>query len=118
MTRACYNNSNSTIMINTDALDCSSEEILRSILHECYHCAQHQYVEIYNSLDVSDKDNFFMFDAARYADEIAHYTDGTENYPKYYSQRLEADARAYGITGTSNIFSRINEYLDREAQKG
>ncbi len=115
-TWAYYSDNDGRIVVNERILDRPSEDVLKSVLHECYHCAQHQYVEIYKSLDGSDQENFFMMEAATYADEIENYADGTKDYHEYYSQRLEADARAYGITSTTVIFSRIEEYLKAQEQ--
>lgn len=112
-TLAYYNHDEGTIYIDIAHMDDSSEEVLRSLLHEAFHCAQNQYSEIYRSLDVSDQNSYFMLDAALYTNEIENYVEGSKNFHAYYSQRLEADARAYGITSTSMIFNRIDEYLDK-----
>lgn len=106
-----YNHDDSTIYIDIyHLLNGSSEECLDTILHECFHCAQHEYADIYRSLDISDRKSYFMLDAARYAEEISNYVNGSKNYHEYYSQSLEADARAYAITASSIIFNRIDEH--------
>lgn len=110
---AYYNDKESTIFIDMRHLDnSSSEEVLRSLTHECMHVAQHQLKDIYDALDSSDQNSYFMMEAARYEKEINNYKGGNDDYLLYYSQRLESMARAYGITATNIIFSRIAEYLE------
>ena len=113
-----YNHEDGTICIDIEHLDDPSQKVLESVLHECYHVAQSMYADIYRSLGGSDQRNYFMTDAAMYADEIDNYIGGERNYHIYYSQRLEADARAYSISASSIYFSRLEEYSkDKDSQK-
>lgn len=109
---AYYNHGDGSIYIDRAHLDDTSEEVLSYILHECYHCSQNQFSDIYRGLDVSDQNSYFMLEAAKYAAEIDNYVDAKEDLHGYYSQRLESDARAHSITSTKIIMDRIEEYVE------
>lgn len=107
-----YSPDNNAIYLDTDhILNGSSREVLESCLHECFHVAQGQYADLYNSLDEEDKNMYFLMDAKELAEEFDSYVDGKSNYSHYYSQTCESSARSYGKASAQVIFDRINEYL-------
>ena len=84
-----YNPKSSTIYIDMEhLLQSGSEECLQSILHECFHVSQYQYTEIYKSLSEVDRNSYFFRDAAIYVEEFDNYANGTDNFIRYYSQKV------------------------------
>ena len=111
-TRGYYSSINNAIYLDKNhILNDSSRDVLESCLHECFHVAQDQYVDLYNSLDEEYKNMYFLMDAKQLAKEFDSYVDGKSNYTRYYSQECERSARAYGKASAQAIFDRIDEYL-------
>lgn len=107
-----YSPDNNAIYLDTGhILNDSSEEVLESLLHECFHVAQGQYADLYNSLDDEYKNMYFLIDAKEFAEEFDSYVNGKSNFSHYYSQSCESSARSYAKASTQVIFDRINEYL-------
>jgi len=91
-----YSYQNNAIYIDTDhILNDSSQKVMESVLHECFHVAQMQYSELYNSLGDENKNSYFLLDAKELSEEFASYVDSKDNPYKYYSQTVESSARAY-----------------------
>ena len=113
-TIACYVAGEKRIYISGEFLNSlTAAEVLSSILHECMHVAQLQYGDIYEKLSVSNKNSYYMIDAKNYVLERKNYIDGNEDFEGYYSQRLEAEARAYGITQAHLYLKKIDEYKNQ-----
>lgn len=65
-----YSPDNNAIYLDTNhILNGSSREVLESCLHECFHVAQGQYADLYNSLDEEDKNMYFLMDAKELAED-------------------------------------------------
>lgn len=69
-------------------------ETIDTIIHECRHCYQIEYIKDYNIQDEL-KEYFFK--------GFEEYVNGEDNYLDYYFNPIEVDAREY----TSNL---LNEY--------
>ena len=107
-----YSSDNNAIYLDTDhILNDSSREVLESCLHECFHVAQGQYADLYNSLDEEYKNMYFLMDAKELAEEFDSYVNGKSNYSHYYSQTCESTARSYAKASAQVIYDRIDEYL-------
>ena len=67
-TRGYYSSANNAIYIDKNhILNDSSRDVLESCLHECFHVAQDQYLDLYNSLDEEYKNMYFLMDAKQLA---------------------------------------------------
>lgn len=109
-----YSDSSKTIQIDVDHLsNDSSMSVTNTICHEVFHSAQHEYKNIWDNLDPSEKGLYFFMDVAEFADEFDNYIDGNENYYGYKNQAIEESARRYGLTSSQQIFERIDEYLEK-----
>lgn len=109
-----YSPDNNAIYLDTNhILYDSSREVLESCLHECFHVAQGQYADLYNSLDEEYKNMYFLMDAKKFAEEFDSYADAKSNYSRYYSQSCECSARSYAKANAQVIFDRIAEYLEK-----
>lgn len=69
-------------------------ETIDTIIHECRHCYQIEYIKDYNIQDEL-KEYFFK--------GFEEYVNGEDNYLDYYFNPIEVDAREYA----SNL---LNEY--------
>lgn len=114
-----YNNSASTIQISIDLLEVGDPyETLDTVCHEMFHAAQHRYVEIYEGLDDSSKNSYFLYNASVYVDEFKNYKSGrkTDDIYEYYGQMCERDARSYAAMSVADYYQKISEYLDQNKQ--
>lgn len=119
-----YNDSASSIQISVDLLESGDPyETLDTICHETFHAAQHRYVEIYEELDDSAKDSYFLSNASVYAEEFKNYKSGRKSsdvseFIEYYGQWCEHDARSYAQDAVDDYYKRITEYLEKRKESG
>ena len=112
--RGYYDPSNNDIHINLALLkNEDSEEILKTLLHECFHVSQRQIVDIYKNLNQKDQNSYFFRNtAAVYAKELENYNSGlneTGDFDEYESQKLEEDARLYASFESFRILTLLDE---------
>ncbi len=111
---AFYSPSEHTISININTLeDCSAEEVLHSVAHECYHAYQYQQVELYNIIPEEYKDLSLFDNAKKYNYEFNNYIDATEDYDGYDSQLVEVSADKYGESAVEEYYTRLQEYENK-----
>lgn len=114
-TVATYENTAKRITIDIGHLeDDSSEEVLNSVAHECYHAYQYALVDLY--LDSSEEyRSLQIFNTTReYLNEYSGYTDGgntKQEFMEYYLQEVEITARAYADDAVDEYFARIDDFL-------
>lgn len=112
-TLACYSDVSHTIYINLEHLESNSAaEVLNSCCHEAYHSYQHRLVDAYIESPEEIQKLHIYRNVSTYADELAAYVDGDEDFFSYYSQQCEKDAREYAENAVDDYYSRINEYLE------
>ena len=119
-TKGAYSNMLSLIRINRDCLmEDISEKTVNTVCHEMFHAAQHQYVDIYNSLSPADRECYFLQEAAVYAAEFDNYqsTITGSDYEDYYTQAVEKAARRYAISATDEYFEAIGKYYESMAEE-
>lgn len=96
-----YDVSRKTILLNEDYVArCSSEQAVIGALHELFHVYQHELVNVLGEVPERDR-NLAIFAGARtYTEELAHYHDGEgdDDFESYFEQRIEEDARAFGLS--------------------
>ena len=111
-TLGIYNDTTYRIMIDTEhMLNDSGEEVLRTILHEAYHCYQRRCVEIYCKLEPEERNLLMFYRTSFYVDEVENYVSGSEDEEAYYLQKIEEDARAYSISQAQGYYRCIDEEL-------
>ena len=111
-TLGSYSDSSKTIQIDVDHLaNDSSISVTNTVCHEVFHSAQHEYKNIWDRLEPSEKGLYFFMDVAEFSSELDNYIDGNDDYYGYKNQAIEESARRYGITSSQQIFERIDEYL-------
>lgn len=108
-----YNYVDGIVQIDIDQLSGESRDAVETICHEAFHAAQHQYADIYDQLDESDKNSYFMLDAATYSHELKNYENGDRDMYAYASQKCEQEARYYGLSSSQQIYERIDDYLEK-----
>ena len=95
----------------------TSEEILKTCLHEARHCYQHLIAEMYLSITPEQR-NLFVFRKYGVLDWISdflNYVDGSEDleaYFEYYRQSVEDDARAYADEESGSYYRSIDKLLN------
>ncbi len=89
----------------------SSKEILNSLCHEVYHCAQHRMVDLYQELEPQQRKLFVFRKADAYLENMTHYISPGEDLEGYYKQQMERDARKYGDDSAEEYLWMINYYL-------
>ncbi len=109
-----YSHSSSTIYISSQLLEYgTAHDNLDTLCHEVFHSAEHQLVEIYQSLPESERNSCNYSELAEtYIYEFSNYTRGVNDFNTYYQQRIEADARDYASASVNDYYRRIKEYLD------
>lgn len=106
-TVGCYNPVTNQIALSLDHLaEDDVEEVLDTVLHECYHAYQRSLVELYGQSPERYRDLQIFSAAQDYAEEMADYQDGTD-FSAYYSQRCEQDARRYAEAGVQDYYERL-----------
>lgn len=100
------------IVLSLDHLaEDDADDVLDTVLHECYHAYQHNLVELYGQSPERYRE-LQIFTAARdYAEEMADYQDG-DDFSAYYSQRCERDARNYAEAGVQDYYDRLALYRE------
>lgn len=107
-----YNPVTNQIALSLDHLaEDDVEDVLDTVLHECYHAYQHSVVELYSQSPERYRQLQMFTSAREYVEELGEYEDG-ENFTAYYTQRFEADARSYAEMGVEDYYGRIEAYLD------
>lgn len=108
-TLGSYRGSAHQITIDTTHLEQSPpQEVLRSVVHECYHAYQQALVALYLASDEAYR-SLQVFDAARaYAEEYADYQDGQgDTFLAYYAQAVEVTARAYAESAVASYRAEL-----------
>lgn len=89
--RGCYIHDSKTVYINTNILD-NPRQLLTTDLHELRHAVQHSAIDSPFKYDISND----IINA--WKDNFENYYSAEDNFPKYYNQPVEVDARAYAQT--------------------
>lgn len=98
------------ISIDTEHLQYSmAEDVVRTILHEVYHCYQRRCVEVYKKLEPEERNLMMFYRTADYAQNFNNYIDGTKDFDGYSEQALEIDAREYAMQNVEVYYSLIEE---------
>ena len=107
-----YNSVTNQIALSLDHLaEDDVDDVLDTVLHECYHAYQHSLVELYGQSPERYRDLQLFSAAQDYAEEMADYQHGDgDNFRAYYFQRMEQDARAYAEEGVADYRERIAAY--------
>lgn len=114
-TQGYYRMSTHQIMLNTSHLkNDSSYEVLKTLLHECYHAYQHEVVALYQKIDAKSRNLYLFYNASVYLEEFADYVDGYEDFVAYYGQKTESDAREYAERNSLVYYARVEEYKEEE----
>lgn len=105
-----YNDKEKVIRLNVQHI-CGdpAEENINTILHEVFHAYEHYVVSTLDFESEAVRTSYYYADARRWSENIDNYYSGSDNYSKYKSQPLEADARAHAE-------ARVYEYLDYAVQ--
>ena len=111
-TLASYSKDTRTIRIDKEFIEeGSSEEFLKTCLHESYHAYQVALTDVYNKLSEEDKGLQIFDDCPIYIYEMENYESG-ENHEKYYNQWLEVRARDYAEYSCERYHTEIGEFLN------
>ncbi len=104
-----------TVYVSADVVKYDTgEKALEVLLHEMYHVYQRHLADVYQNVPAEYR-SLMLFDSARtYLEEFADYTDGSEDYEAYASQRLEMTARAYAANSIADYAEAIAAYLEEE----
>lgn len=83
---------------------------LNSLLHECTHAYQHAMVNAYQATPEEYRNLVCLRDARVFQYEFAHYVSGDEDdeFDKYYSQKVERDAREVAEATTRFYCDRLD----------
>lgn len=109
-----YNYRTKKIMIDINHLQyAESSDVLNSLLHECYHSCQDEYVAIYDDTKKKYKDNYILKEAKQYKKELNNYKkasgDDAKSFDNYYSQMIEHDARRYAELRSEDYLPTLNK---------
>lgn len=113
-----YNPVTYQIVLSLDHLaEDDVEEVLDTVLHECYHAYQRAVVELYGESAGCYRDLMLFRAAQIYAQELGDYQNAGEdgeNFSGYYTQRFERDARIYAEESVADYYNRIDLYRSGE----
>lgn len=90
-----YDHSRNTVIMDAwEFENADGEELFTDVCHECFHAAQHRYIDACSLYELSyGESSLPLFGLARtYENELENYT--SEGWG-YYEQQLETDARRY-----------------------
>lgn len=108
-----YNYRTKKIMIDINHLQkAESADVLDSLLHECYHACQDEYVGVYDDVKKKYKDNYILRVAKYYKKELNDYKRGSDDdasFKNYYSQIIEHDARRYAELRSNDYLPTLNK---------
>lgn len=101
------------VLVDLHHLDESPvEEILHTLLHEMYHVYQHEQIKVLEYVP-EEYQNLLMFsNPIEYAEEVANYTDGDDDYFSYKMQTLEVMANSYADSGVTQYYELIDKYTN------
>lgn len=87
----------------------SSEEVLSTLLHECYHGYEYSCISLLDDFAEEEK-NLYIYK------KIVEYKKGFDNYNKipYYTNPVEIDARKYSRETVLDYQNRIKEHLEND----
>lgn len=104
-----YSDRNRKIVVNIDRLSVgTAHEILDVLCHEAYHAYQHRLVDLYDKQSEQDKELLLFYNASRYQQEFADYSD--EDYFEYTYQTCEVACRLYAERAVEDYYQAIDEH--------
>jgi len=89
--------------------DCTVQEALRVLTHECYHAYQHACVDIYLDLPEDAQQLSLFRDCAAYAYEFSNYVNGAEDLEGYAQQNVERSAESYSSSAAFDYLYALYE---------
>ena len=84
------------------------QEVLGTICHEAYHAYQIAVVEVFREAGAEKRALLLFRRAEIYQEELGQYQKGQEDYARYYSQKLEEDARRYSVSAVEDWYLKLN----------
>lgn len=82
------------------------QDLLRKIIHMCYHAYQENLVDMYISIDDQYKKDLLFYEASLYVDDYSFFSQKKCTY----SSQIEKNAISYTIESLSEYLSQIDEY--------
>lgn len=99
------------VLIDLHHLDKSpADEVLHTLLHEMYHVYQHEQIKVLEYIPEEYQELLMFSNPNEYAEEVANYTDGDDDYFSYRMQSLELMANSYADTGVEQYYELIDKY--------
>ena len=107
-TLAFYSPNNHTIKIDIEFLEnCTGEEALGVILHECHHVYAYECVSLLEDSDPKYQNLLLFYNTTLYSENYKNYTSGNEDIEGYYAQPLEIAANAYATSASKEYLEAI-----------
>ena len=108
---ASYNDAEHAIVVDASRFETlSTKELCQSILHEAHHSYAHRLVDVYDVIPDQYKDLYVFQTVGIIKEEFINYTDGTEDFDRYYDQECEKSAREYSLYRFRAYESAIESY--------
>lgn len=103
------------VLIDLHHLDKShADEVLHTLLHEMYHAYQHEQIKVLEYIPEEYQELLMFSNPIEYAEEVANYTDGDEDYFLYKMQSLELMANSYADNSVNEYYELIEKYTQGE----
>lgn len=99
-----YNDETITISMD-ELLSSSSEELINTICHESFHAYEHQLMELYSATDDKHKNLIIFKNVPKYIEESENYISRENDFPEYYKQQIEIDAREYASKASKHYIN-------------
>ena len=114
-TLGSYNENLYQVLIDLHHLDKSPiDEVLHTLLHEMYHVYQHEQIKVLEYIPEEYQELLMFSNPIEYAEEVANYTDGDDDYFSYRMQSLELMANSYADSGVEQYYELIDKYTKGE----
>ena len=98
-TLGSYAHSARQVMIDLAQIEAENDDVIRVILHECRHAYQHDCVDHVDWDDPVVQTLAYYAPLRRWKEELTNYLNASVSFDAYYTQDIEADARAYAVSG-------------------